>query len=103
VATGFNRDGQRTPLAINILTEESIWEPGFNSYQEMSEFIPSASVEPSNLDGNSNAFARGHARASTRRTAADFTPTRSSRTGSGFGVWSLGFGFGVLKSRDCLR
>jgi len=60
VATGFNRDVQRTPLAVNILTEEFIREAGFNSYQEMSDFIPSAYVEPSNLDGGSTAFARGH-------------------------------------------
>ncbi|MCX6941891.1 MAG: hypothetical protein NTX09_14340 [Verrucomicrobia bacterium] len=60
VATGFNRDIQRTPLAVNILTEEFIREAGFNSYQEMSDFIPSAYVEPSNLDGGSTAFARGH-------------------------------------------
>ena len=44
VATGFNRDVQRTPLAVNILTEEFIREAGFNSYQEMSDFIPSAYV-----------------------------------------------------------
>jgi len=95
VATGFNRDVQRPLLAINILTEECIREAGFNSYQEMSDFIPSAYVEPSTLDGNSTAFARGHARASTRRTAADFTPTRSSRARSssqtGSRLWGLGF------------
>ncbi len=60
VATGFNRDVQRTPLAVNIMTEQFIRDAGFASYTEMSDFIPSAYVEPSNLDGNSTAFARGH-------------------------------------------
>lgn len=59
-ATGFNRDVQHTPLAVNIMTEEFIREAGFKSYAEMSDFIPSAYVEPSNLDGASTAYARGH-------------------------------------------
>ncbi|HRE80051.1 MAG TPA: TonB-dependent receptor plug domain-containing protein [Opitutaceae bacterium] len=60
VATGFNRDVRRTPLAINVITDQFIREAGFTSYNDLADYIPNAYVENSPLDGNSTAFARGH-------------------------------------------
>ncbi len=60
IATGFSRDVQKTPVTINIVTESFIRDAGFTSYADVSDFLPSVSVEPDPYQLGSQLYSRGH-------------------------------------------